>query len=88
MRKIGKERIFWINKIIEMSFLKDLWGFIRERRKWWLLPLIVTIGSFIIASWYEAPRGGYINLDFEGLFRYTAGLIVSLVAWLVYDLVT
>lgn len=23
-----------------MSFLKDLWGFIRERKKWWLLPLI------------------------------------------------
>jgi hypothetical protein len=43
MRKIGKERIFWINKIIEMSFLKDLWGFIRERRKWWLLPLIIFL---------------------------------------------
>ena len=23
-----------------MSFLKDLWSFIRERKKWWLLPLI------------------------------------------------
>lgn len=55
---------------------------------WWLLPLIVTIISFTVASWYEAPKGGYINLDFEGLFRYTAALIVSLVVWLIYALAT
>ncbi|HMQ64138.1 MAG TPA: DUF5989 family protein [Flavilitoribacter sp.] len=26
-----------------MEFLRDLWGFLRERRKWWLLPLILVI---------------------------------------------
>lgn len=26
-----------------MEVLKDLWQFIRERKKWWLLPLIVFL---------------------------------------------
>jgi hypothetical protein len=34
-----------------MSFLKELWGFIRERKKWWLLPLIfflLIIGFLVV----------------------------------------
>lgn len=23
-----------------MELLKDIWGFMRERKKWWLLPII------------------------------------------------
>lgn len=26
-----------------MSFVSDLWGFLRERKKFWLLPLIVIL---------------------------------------------
>lgn len=26
-----------------MEFLKDLWQFMKERRKWWLTPIIVII---------------------------------------------
>jgi hypothetical protein len=26
-----------------MSLLKDLWGFLKERKKWWLLPVIVIL---------------------------------------------
>jgi len=26
-----------------MEFLRDLFAFLRERRKWWLLPLILII---------------------------------------------
>lgn len=26
-----------------MEFLRDLWGFLSERKKWWLLPLIMVI---------------------------------------------
>jgi len=26
-----------------MSFLKELWGFLRTRKKWWLLPIIITL---------------------------------------------
>ena len=26
-----------------MEFLRDLFGFLRERKKWWLFPLIAVI---------------------------------------------
>lgn len=26
-----------------MEFLRDLWGFLKERKKWWLLPLVLVI---------------------------------------------
>jgi len=29
-----------------MDFLKELWGFLKERKKFWLLPLIVIILVF------------------------------------------
>ncbi len=29
-----------------MDFLKDLWGFLRERKKYWLLPIILTLLLF------------------------------------------
>lgn len=36
-----------------MEFLSDLWGFIRERKKYWLLPLIfvlLLLGGLIMLS--------------------------------------
>jgi hypothetical protein len=29
-----------------MEFLADLWGFMRERKKYWLLPMILTLLLF------------------------------------------
>ncbi len=29
-----------------MDFFKDLWGFMRERKKYWLLPIILTLLLF------------------------------------------
>lgn len=29
-----------------MEFLKDLWNFLRERKKWWLMPIIVMMLMF------------------------------------------
>lgn len=29
-----------------MDFLKDLWGFLKVRKKFWLLPLILTLLLF------------------------------------------
>lgn len=29
-----------------MEFIKDLWGFLSERKKFWLLPLIVILLAF------------------------------------------
>jgi hypothetical protein len=34
-----------------METLKDLWNFMRQRKKWWLLPMIVLlvlIGALIV----------------------------------------
>jgi hypothetical protein len=36
-----------------MDFLKDLWGFMRERKKFWLLPIIVVLllfGALIVLT--------------------------------------
>lgn len=36
-----------------LDFLKDLWGFLKERKKYWLAPLIITLvllGALIIFS--------------------------------------
>ena len=29
-----------------MDFLKDLWGFLKERKKFWLLPIILFLLLF------------------------------------------
>ncbi len=29
-----------------MDFLKDLWGFMKARKKFWLLPIILTLLLF------------------------------------------
>lgn len=29
-----------------MSFIAEMWGFLRERRKFWLLPILVVMGLF------------------------------------------
>ena len=36
-----------------MEIIKDLWGFLKERKKWWLLPMIMILllmGILIMAS--------------------------------------
>jgi hypothetical protein len=36
-----------------MEFIKDFWGFLRERKKFWLLPLIVILlvfGALIVLT--------------------------------------
>ena len=36
-----------------IEFLKDLWDFMRERKKFWLVPIIVTmllLGALIVLS--------------------------------------
>ena len=36
-----------------MDFIKDLWGFMRERKKYWLLPIILMLlifGGLIIMT--------------------------------------
>jgi len=36
-----------------VDFLKDLWGFLRERKKFWLLPIILVLllfGALIVLT--------------------------------------
>jgi hypothetical protein len=36
-----------------MSFLKEFWGFLRQRKKYWLLPLVLVtllIGSLLVLA--------------------------------------
>ncbi len=36
-----------------MNFFKELWGFMKERKKFWLLPIIVTLllfGALIVLT--------------------------------------
>lgn len=36
-----------------MDFLKDLWGFLRERKKFWMLPIILILllfGALIVLT--------------------------------------
>ena len=34
-----------------MEFMKDLWQFLRQRKKWWLLPMVIVlllVGTLLI----------------------------------------
>jgi hypothetical protein len=47
-----------------MGFLSDMWRFLRVRKKWWLVPIIITlllIGVLIIVG----------NSSFVSSFVYT-----------------
>jgi len=40
-------------RIANMEILKDFWGFLKERKKWWLLPMILMLllmGILIMSS--------------------------------------
>lgn len=27
----------------KLSFIKELWSFLKVRKKWWLLPIVITL---------------------------------------------
>ena len=42
-----------LTKEIDMELLKDLWGYLKVRKKFWLLPLIIVlllIGLLVVLS--------------------------------------
>lgn len=53
---------------------------------YWLVPLVITILSFIPLWWSGPARGddGFFGFSFETVFFCGFGLYVSLVAWCVY----
>tara|TARA_B100001029_G_C14691382_1_gene249974 strand:+ start:98 stop:298 length:201 start_codon:yes stop_codon:yes gene_type:complete len=44
--KKGEEN--WLNEkaILMISFLKEFWDFLKERKKYWLLPIIIVLAFF------------------------------------------
>jgi len=60
---------------------------------WWLLPLAVTIAAFGWHSWATKENrrtGGYedIGMAMGQLITFSAALVVSLIAWLIWALLT
>jgi hypothetical protein len=53
---------------------------------WWLAPLTVTAGAFCWAFWPERVRSH--GADIAGIFYVALASIVSLLAWLIWSLLT
>lgn len=40
-------------RVCSMDFLADIWNFLKERKKWWLLPMILVlllIGTLVVLA--------------------------------------
>jgi len=46
----------------KLSIFKDLWHFMRARRQWWLMPLIVviTVFAFLLIFAQASPLAPFI----------------------------
>ena len=46
MDKKGKK--YWYNEkaILMLSFVREFWDFLKERKKYWLLPIILVLALF------------------------------------------
>ena len=45
--KYNKNKSYWIKKRdVSMSFIKEFWEFLRVRKKYWLLPIIIVLVLF------------------------------------------
>ena len=55
---------------------------------WWMLPALITLASMMWAFLTPVePSGGY-SFDLMPLFRFLGALIISLIAWLAWALMT
>jgi len=43
-----KRKEYWFNEktILMISFVKEFWEFLKERKKYWLLPIIIVLALF------------------------------------------
>ena len=43
-----KRKKYWFDEetILMLSFLKEFWDFLKERKKYWLLPIIIVLALF------------------------------------------
>lgn len=50
---VNIEFLFYLNFLFTMEFIKDVWLFLKERKKFWLAPIIIVlllIGFLIVFS--------------------------------------
>jgi hypothetical protein len=47
MGRLGRAMLGWAIrltiKFLHMEFLREFWHFLKERKKWWLVPLMILI---------------------------------------------
>ena len=43
-----KRKKYWFDEetILMLSFFKEFWDFLKERKKYWLLPIIIVLALF------------------------------------------
>ena len=43
-----KRKKYWVNEktILMLSFLREFWEFLKERKKYWLFPIIIVLTLF------------------------------------------
>ena len=43
-----KRKKYWFDEetILMLSFLKEFWDFLKERKKYWLFPIIIVLALF------------------------------------------
>ena len=43
-----KKEKYWLNEktILMLNFLREFWEFLKERKKYWLLPIIIVLALF------------------------------------------
>lgn len=49
-----------------MEFLRDLWAFLKARKKWWLVPMIVVL--LLIAILLVASQGSALSPFIYSIF--------------------
>lgn len=55
---------------------------------WWLLPLSVTCLAFFFASYWTEPNQRGLGASLDALVFNALALIISLIAWLIWAVLT
>ena len=49
-----------------MEFLKDIWGFLKTQKKWWLIPIILAL--LVLGLLMAFPEGSAVATFIYPLF--------------------
>ena len=51
-----------------IEFLKEFWEFLNERKKYWLLPIIIVLALFGIFEYLHTVNSVYKHIEFYRKF--------------------